>query len=328
LGLFSREGRTGSQVFVVDVLGRNNFWTSTDNICVKRDFNRIEGTELDPNELETRLGQFESNAISALREIGARRKGVDSKEWLYVLNLMGLISARNPVTRRQMTKVFERVTFGMLKDTISSREAWESVIAEIKAAGAIDPTLPTDYERHREFISGGKFTMSFPQNFLIFQELQGVMQVIELLAQRTWSLLEAPIDSGGFVTTDRPVCIFPTDGTMPTAPTKLDDLRNTIVFPISPRLLAFGCSKGHIYVPDIDRRMVARLNMKLLQFSTGRVFGPHEGFEFGSHKPQLPYIAGKDVLQIVGEFVWFEDEDQAASERADDNSTGDFCRDG
>src|SRR5947209_7844747 len=46
LGLFSSEGRTGSQVFVVDALERKSFWTSTDNVCVKRDFNRIEGTEL------------------------------------------------------------------------------------------------------------------------------------------------------------------------------------------------------------------------------------------------------------------------------------------
>jgi len=73
LGLFSREGNTGSQVFVVDCVVRKSFWTSTDNVCVKRDFNRIESPGLDRNELKKRLGQFESNAISALREAGAGR---------------------------------------------------------------------------------------------------------------------------------------------------------------------------------------------------------------------------------------------------------------
>ena len=73
LGLFSRDGNTGSQVFVFDCVERKSFWTSTDNVCVKRDFNRIESPDLDRNELEKRLGQFESNAISALREIGAGR---------------------------------------------------------------------------------------------------------------------------------------------------------------------------------------------------------------------------------------------------------------
>ena len=323
LGLFSRDGSTGSQVFVVDALERKSFWTSTDNVCVKRDFNRIEGTELDPNELETQLGAFESDAISALREIGAGRKGMDSKEWLYTLNLMGLISARNPVTRRQMTKAFERVTLAMLGDTLKSKEAWESVVADAKAAGTLDPSLPTDYERHREFITGGKFTMSVNQNFLIFHELRGVADVIELLARRTWSLFEAPADSGGFVTTDRPVCVFPTDGTMPTAPTRLDDPRNAVVFPVSPRLLAYGCSERHTYARGIDRRMVARMNLKLLQFSTGRVFGPHERFEFGSHKSQLPYLVGKDVLDIMGEFVWFDDAEQGVPERAVDSPSGD-----
>jgi hypothetical protein len=70
LGLFSREGETGSQVFVIDCVQRKSFWTSTDNVCVKRDFNRIESPDLDRNELEKRLGRFESDAISALREIG------------------------------------------------------------------------------------------------------------------------------------------------------------------------------------------------------------------------------------------------------------------
>jgi len=66
---------------------------------------------------------------------------------------------------------------------------------------------------------------------------------------------------------------------------------------------------------------VARLNLKLLQFSTGRVFGPHEGFEFGAHKTQLPCLVGKDVLQFIGEFVRFDDDDQIASERTDNNHT-------
>jgi hypothetical protein len=52
---------------------RKPFWTSTDNVCVERDFNRIESPDLDRNALEKRLGQFESDAISALREIGAGR---------------------------------------------------------------------------------------------------------------------------------------------------------------------------------------------------------------------------------------------------------------
>jgi hypothetical protein len=55
LGLFSREGNTGSQVFVVDCIERRPFWTSTDNVCVKRDFNRIESPDLDRNALEKRL---------------------------------------------------------------------------------------------------------------------------------------------------------------------------------------------------------------------------------------------------------------------------------
>jgi hypothetical protein len=58
LGLFIRKGNTGSQVFVVDCVERKSFWTSTDNVCVQRDFNRIESPDLDRNELEMRLDQL------------------------------------------------------------------------------------------------------------------------------------------------------------------------------------------------------------------------------------------------------------------------------
>lgn len=314
LGLFSREGKTGSQVFVVDCVERKSFWTSTDNVCVRRDFNRIESPELDRNELEKRLGQFESNAINALREIGAGRATIDSQEWLHGLNLMGLIATRNPATRRQLTQAAERVTLELLRKSLESKEAWQATIADIKAAGALDPRSPVDFEHHRAFVEGGKFSMQFHQNFLIFQELTGVMPVIEMLGRRTWSLLEASVDSGGFLTTDRPVCVFPTDGSTPKAPTRLDDSKNSIVFPVSPRLLAYGCAHGRQYASDITRRAVARFNLALLRFSTGRVFGPHERCEFGSSKPELPLLVGSDVLEIVGDFEWYyEDPSESAA---------------
>ena len=316
LGLFSREGKTGSQVFVVDCVERKSFWTSTDNVCVKRDFNRIESPDLDRNELEKRLGQFESDAIRALREIGAGRATTGSQEWLYGLNLMGLIATRNPTTRRQLTRAAERVTLELLQKSLESKEEWQATIDDIKAAGAIDPGLPVDFENHREFVESGKFSVEFHQNFLILQEMRGVMPVIEMLRRRTWSLLEAPVDSAGFLTTDRPVCVFPTDGSTPTAPTRLDDPKNSIVFPVSPRLLAYGCAHGRQYASDITRRAVARFNLALLRFSTGRVFGPHERCEFVTSKPEVPLVVGSDVLEIVEDFVWYDDDPSESAETA------------
>ncbi len=229
---------------------------------------------------------------------------------------MGLIATRNPTTRQQLIRAAERVTLELLQKSLESKEAWQATIADIKAAGALDPSLPVDFERHREFVESGKFSVEFHQNFLILQELRGVMPVIEMLGRRTWSLLEAPVDSGGFLTTDRPVCVFPTDGNTPTAPTRLDDPKNSIVFPVSPRLLAYGCAHGRQYASDITRRAVARFNLALLRFSTGRVFGPHERCEFGSSKPELPLVAGSDVLQIVGDFVWYDDDPSESEETA------------
>lgn len=80
------------------------------------------------------------------------------------------------------------------------------------------------------------------------------------------------------------------------------------MFPVSPRLPAYGCAHSGRYASDITQRTVARFNLALLRFSTGRVLGPHERFEFGSSKPELPLLVGPDVLEIVGDFVWYDDD--------------------
>ena len=85
---------------------------------------------------------------------------------------------------------------------------------------------------------------------------------------------------------------------------------------MSPRLLAYGCAHGRQYASDITRRAVARFNLTLLRFSTGRVFGPHERFEFGSSKPELSLVVGRDVLEIVGDFVWYNDDPSEPQETA------------
>jgi hypothetical protein len=85
---------------------------------------------------------------------------------------------------------------------------------------------------------------------------------------------------------------------------------------VAPRLLAYGCAHGRQYASDLTRRAVARFNLALLRFSTGRVFGPHERFEFGSSKPELPLVVGKDVLEIVGDFVWYDDGPSESEETA------------
>jgi len=148
------------------------------------------------------------------------------------------------------------------------RARGEGVVADIKAAGALDPSLSVDFERHREFVDSGKFSEEFHQNFLILQELRGVMPVIEMLGRRTWSLL------------------------------------------------AYGCAHGRRYASDITRRTVGRFNLALLRFSTGRVFGPHERYEFGSSNPELPLVVGSDVLDIVGDFVWYDDDPSESEETA------------
>jgi hypothetical protein len=77
------------------------------------------------------------------------------------------------------------------------------------------------------------------------------------------------------------------------------------MFAISPTLLAYGTFGGREGITKIDRRLVAKANLTMLQYADRRLFASLEGFEVNSLKPDTAYMVGADVLKIVAERVEF-----------------------
>jgi hypothetical protein len=287
---------------------RRSYWTATRNVCAERDFNRIDSKELPPEALEKALGKFEDKAAEALKEVATRRRSLGSEAWLYTLNLMALLATRNPTSRLQQARRASRELCRVLDDTLATREQWEAAVASAKAAGHIDQAAEVDCERHRDFITRRRFKLSFEPSFHVIGEFKALDVVLRLLLRRRWLLLEASNDSRGFVTTDRPVCVSRLDGSNPSSPTRFDDPETSVMFAISPTLLAYGTFAGREGITKIDRRLVAKANLTLLQYADRRLFASHEGFEVNSLKPDTPYVVGADVLKIVAERVEFTGE--------------------
>lgn len=294
-----------SQVFVVDLVDRRAYRTSPKNICAERDFNRVDAEGLSPDALETSLSTFENSAAAAVRELVASPRHVGAENWILILNLMSLLATRNPVTRKQRERVASNAVLGALDEAIETPEKWETLMKAAKATGDVAADVPLDYEKHREFIRERRFELTFEPSYHVVGEFDAQDVVLRSLHRRRWLLLEAGSDSRGFITTDRPVCLSNCDGSYPTAGPLLFETAGTcVMFPICPRLLAYGTFDGREGITQIDRRLVAKANLTMLQYCDRRIFAPHDRFEVNS-LGKTPYVAGADVLNIVLDRVSF-----------------------
>jgi hypothetical protein len=142
---------------------------------------------------------------------------------------------------------------------------------------------------------------------------------VKLYDGRKWQMLVAGEDSGGFVTSDHPVCLRWTDG---------QDHGNTspgfamsdteVIFPLSPKIVVRGRFDGEEDVIQADKEVVAGINSLLISNCHDQVFGrdalfcykrgPKDEIGSGAHldTDEVFLAGGRDVK--TGKVVAFRTE--------------------
>src|SRR4029077_18764228 len=87
------------QVFVIDGKEQRSFCTAPANVAAERDFNRIEVEGYAPDALESAFSGFEAEVAEALSRIIRDRTVKSDDDRAYLLNLMALMTIKNPVRR-------------------------------------------------------------------------------------------------------------------------------------------------------------------------------------------------------------------------------------
>jgi hypothetical protein len=291
---------------VVDLRQRKVFSTSPANVCKERDFNRIESDTLPIDALETALSKFEDLVGGALTEIQQEPEGISRSNWNILLNFMALLAVRNPIIREHVNKRATEHWIRTIENATDTPEKFAAVFAKAQAAGDIDKSLTPDFVQHREFLTAHRFTVEFPHGSFVPAEFDAVDDILRQLGMLRWTVLRAPADSGGFVTTDRPVTPARRDGLHPSNMNPVDfRSENTLVFfPLSPDLLAlghFGDANPTPRLADIDQELVARANFTTIRVCRQWVFAPDATFEV---KPaqSAPTFLGDEILNLFGEW--------------------------
>jgi hypothetical protein len=267
---FTRDGTKDAQLFVVDVIERKSFPTAPANVAHRRDFNRIDG--LPAGSLESALGRFEAEADLALRKLAEDRSLDDWDAWNTVLNLASLFAVRTPRMREQARSSVEALNKRILDVITATPELWDLQMRRAKASGTVAADAELSFEQVRAYLASDPLEVEMPVAMHVDREFRLQDDVLKLLGQRQWMLLIAEEGSGGFITSDQPLVLVPSDGGARPVGHALP--RTTVFFPLTSALLAVGTFEGPAGVRLLSSRGVANQNSITLLHSDRQVYGP------------------------------------------------------
>ena len=275
---FTRDGTKDSQLFAINLSGGSTFSTKPKNVGAERDFNRIEGHP--PGELERELSSFESEVDAALDRIRQLRSIDNPDDWNAVLNLMALFAVRNPRLREIARDFVDRTSRIILSLALATPERWESQLRQMKAAGVIDDEPRISYEQLKSFHEKGEYDIGISKASHIAREFMTHDSVLKTMATRKWLLCIANRESGGFCTSDHPVCLIHSDGETPTfqRPVGYGTVGSTVIFPIGCELLAVGTFEGSGGVRQLSPFQVAYMNGVVCSYALRQIYAPDASF--------------------------------------------------
>jgi hypothetical protein len=276
---FSVPRKKTRQVVVFDCKSGKSFTTATENVAVERDFNRVEMEGHSPDVLETAMSGFETKIHAALDSIIAAKSIRQVDDRAYLFNLIGLLALRNPGQRKRWRDFREQVAKRIMHLATATPERWASQVAQAKAAGAISKDADTDYAKVREMVVDDGYRIEVSTEEHISKEMQSLDTILPCIFERKWALLKCQTNSGGFVTSDHPVCL------MWSEPGRRGPigfrLRGTeIVFPICSRLAIVGAFEIQEHEMDASEELVAAINGTLIQFADRHLYARDYNFHY------------------------------------------------
>jgi hypothetical protein len=249
------------QVWTTDASTGRSFGTAPENIAVERDWNKINYEGVPGDALEKEVGKFEgviAPVITRVRETASFGEGGKNRE--DVINLATLLAVRNPRTRDHMHKFYTDILRTMVAMPFQDPKRWDAVVEQMKAHKMWPEGAPVDFERHKKFVDGNLDNLYAHKNMTLELELDALIATYPFYDSRWWRILKAKHDTGGFVSTDHPVCIH-----KPLAPVNYGQLYapgfgladRDVLFPLSSKVCLIGRVEGEEDVIEVDRHNVA-----------------------------------------------------------------------
>lgn len=294
---FAKSPSKKAQLHVIDTNSRQSFIANPRNVASARDFNRISAYGFTPTQIEEGYADFEGKLARALQRMWQDRQLGAGEDLNLLLNLVALLSVRNPRMRENVRGFHERVIKQMMHLTVATEQRYEATFGRAIKDDDIAPNSKVDYPAMKDFVDGEKYSITVSITGHVERELHLVDTVLPLLGQRQWFLMRAAPDSGGFVTCDHPFCLIwseQRDRGFFNSPGF--GLKGTeVVFTVSHELAIIGTFEGSTGVRDITTEQVALVNGIMVAHSDRQIYSRDDKFSYALADGTVQ--RGADVLR-------------------------------
>ncbi|MBR1130956.1 DUF4238 domain-containing protein [Bradyrhizobium iriomotense] len=283
------------QLWASDASIPKAFRAGSGNIAAERDWNKLEIDGVPADALEKELGNFEGGiapAIKRVRETASfGQAGQDRED---IINLVTLLAVRNLRTREGIEQIETDLLRAILVEPFKDPKRWDAVVEQMKAAELWPEGEPTDFDGFKKYVEDNKDKLHAHKNMTLEMELEALPRMYPFFDARRWRILKAKEGTGGFVTTDHPVCVH-----KPGAPVNYGQLYapgfgmadRDIVFPLSFKVCLIGRLDGEEDVMEVDLHNVASVNATVMGFALKQIYSLDDQFYY-TCSPHLPMGRG------------------------------------
>lgn len=267
---FTDTGRKDGTLHVLDLKAQRTFRTTPLNVAVEKDFKRIDIDGKPPDAIESALAPIEDRAIQAIRRVIESGEFPSDSDHNLILNLLSLILAQNPKSRRNLNSIRTLEADEKLKWLVASQANWEHHLSLAREAGE-EFKGDLSYERAREFVEDRRYTIDFNNEGTLREEFRAQDELLSALGKRTWTVLLAPKNGPRFITSDYPFSLHMEYG-FRGQPTFLTE-NTELFFPLSKTVGFIGVLGTALRpVVHVPVKAVAIMNSRVLRQADQRLF--------------------------------------------------------
>jgi len=243
---------------------------------------------MDPNELEKALAEFEGEMAPALERVKEAKSLAKKEDRAHLMNLMAALALRNPSTREALSHIHDQLA----RLHFSAQFGTQAAVDEAIAASTLPKGMTV--AELQQSIADENFPM--PKPMIVAFEIDLHDPVTEKLCHRKWQIVLAKEGTGGFVTTDDPVCLRWADGTDHGGLSPGFGLKETeAIFPISLTLCLRGAFEGEENVVEADADTVGTINSLIISNARNQLYAADHTFKFKNEAGELR--SGTTLLQ-------------------------------
>ncbi len=235
----------------------------------EKDFQTLFNYEgLDPYVFEKEFAkQIEDPAIKVIRDIISNKKLPDEKQFSYVLNLMGLLGMRNPISKSRLIQRKQQKAIGIMDSLVMNKDFYNHFMKKRWKEGVISEPVP--YEKAKDFVVGRKFRIEVEPDQIVMKMLEDAVKLTDLLSKNNWLIVEAT--NCDFLSSNHPVNVLYNGN-----PKKFSPAYVIAMFPLSSRIALIGSSFKIPAYRAIDNDIVDGINYCTAYGKTTKLFASKE----------------------------------------------------